>query len=77
MIKNLLLEFLRDGEKNLSSKRLGFIIVLINAVIISWFMVGYFFYNDQHDMLMEIFNTSWLVVCSFSGVVLAEIFKKK
>jgi hypothetical protein len=75
-MKEIIIKFLSNSKGELSSKRLGFITSLINAIVISWAVIVGLFLKHEYALILEIVNGIWFATFGFAGVVASEIFKK-
>lgn len=70
-------EFLGDSKGNKSSKRLGWLISLMQLLIAFWVALLAFLYRGEYNLALDLFDSLKWAVVVMGGFVIAEHFKKK
>lgn len=70
-------EFFRDSNGQLSSKRFGFIVALVNVILMTWSTVVFFIIKSRFNELIELIDSGWIACGFFAGFVAVEMWKKK
>ena len=68
--------YLQDSEGNLSSKRLGFLVTIANAVLATDILLVVLIYKSEYNNAIEIVNIMWVSTYIFGGLVASEILAK-
>ena len=69
-------QFLQDSNGEFSSKRLGFIVTLVVAIISTLITLAVLLFKTKYELAISLVDSIWMAACGFAGIVATEIFKK-
>jgi len=70
-------EFLSDSAGQKSSKRLMFLVSILNLILAFWFALIFLLIKTQYNLALELWNSFAILSGTLGGIVFGEVFKKK